>query len=81
MSRRPEFTPTNDDATVQLCPGGPMLVRGAAAVQDQDGRTWPAERAVVAVCRCTRSRRKPWCDSSHKMSRDLRALLEDDDDG
>ena len=55
--------------SVQLCPGGPMLVRGAAEVTDEDGDVHPVGRPVVALCRCRRSQRMPWCDSSHKARR------------
>ncbi len=54
------------DVEVEECPGGPLLVRGASAVLDAEGTPWPVTRPVVAVCRCTRSERMPWCDSSHK---------------
>ena len=52
---------------VVLCPGGPMLVRGAKSVQDAHGRVHPVERPVVAVCRCLKSSRQPRCDATHKV--------------
>ena len=52
---------------VVLCPGGPMLVRGAESVQDVEGRVHPVERPVVAVCRCLKSSKLPWCDGTHKV--------------
>jgi CDGSH-type Zn-finger protein len=52
--------------TVQECPGGPLLVRGADEVVGADGTVGQATRAVVAVCRCGRSDRMPWCDASHR---------------
>ena len=54
---------------ITLCPGGPMLLRGATEVVDEDGAVHPVTRPVVAVCRCLRSERLPWCDSSHKAAR------------
>lgn len=54
-------------ADVVLVPDGPMLVRGARTVVDADGRSHPVERPVVAVCRCHRSSRLPWCDATHKV--------------
>ncbi|WP_318152137.1 CDGSH iron-sulfur domain-containing protein [Nocardioides hwasunensis] len=54
-------------ADVVLQPHGPMLIRGAATVQDEDGVVHPVERPVVAVCRCGKSSRLPWCDSTHKL--------------
>lgn len=52
--------------SVVACPGGPLLVRGADEVVGIDGSVAGTERAVVAVCRCGRSERLPWCDDSHK---------------
>ena len=56
-----------EHADVVLCPGGPMLVRGAESVQDADGLVHPVRRPVVAVCRCLKSSRLPWCDGTHKV--------------
>lgn len=52
---------------VVLCPGGPMLVRGATSVQDADGQQHAVERPLVAVCRCRMSAVLPWCDATHKL--------------
>lgn len=52
---------------VVLCPDGPMLVRGATSVQDAEGTVHAAERPVVALCRCEKSSRLPWCDGTHKV--------------
>ena len=54
------------EVSVRVCPEGPLLVRGADTVRDQDGREHPVERPVVAVCGCGKSARMPWCDSTHK---------------
>lgn len=54
---------------VTPCPGGPLLVRGADAVRDADGRLHPTSRPVVAVCACEKSQRMPWCDGTHKVVR------------
>lgn len=55
--------------SVTLCPGGPMLLRGATEVVDEAGDRHPVTRPVVALCRCRRSDRMPWCDDSHKAPR------------
>lgn len=52
---------------VELCPHGPMLLRGARTVVAEDGTVHPVERPVVAVCRCGKSSRLPWCDGTHKV--------------
>jgi CDGSH-type Zn-finger protein len=44
-----------------------MLVRGATSIQDADGTVHPVERPVVALCRCEKSSRLPWCDGTHKL--------------
>ncbi|HWU22424.1 MAG TPA: CDGSH iron-sulfur domain-containing protein [Nocardioides sp.] len=53
-------------------PGGPVLVRGASEVLDEEGRAHPVERPVVALCVCDLSQRKPWCDGTHKVAADNR---------
>lgn len=55
------------DVEVTICPGGPMLVRGATHVVDHQGERHPVARPVVAVCRCGSSGRWPWCDATHKL--------------
>jgi CDGSH-type Zn-finger protein len=52
---------------VQVCPGGPALVRGADEVLDSSGTAHPTTRPLVAVCLCGRSQRAPWCDGTHKV--------------
>lgn len=49
------------------CPNGPLLVRGADRVFDHEGRGHAVTRPVVAVCRCDKSQRLPWCDGTHKV--------------
>ena len=51
---------------MRICPEGPILVRGAAVVVDEQGLTHVPERPVVALCGFGKSARKPWCDSTHK---------------
>ena len=52
------------------CPGGPLLVRGATRWPPSEPTgpaSVPVTRPVVAVCRCARSSRLPWCDGTHKV--------------
>ncbi|MDP3893478.1 CDGSH iron-sulfur domain-containing protein [Nocardioides sp.] len=53
--------------TAQVCPGGPLLLRGADCVRDADGVIHEVTRPVAAVCLCGRSQRGPWCDGTHKF--------------
>ncbi|TQS42186.1 CDGSH iron-sulfur domain-containing protein [Cryptosporangium phraense] len=57
----------NDDVTVTLYEDGPLLVRGDFTIRTQDGATIDPERATVALCRCGKSGRKPFCDGTHKL--------------
>jgi CDGSH-type Zn-finger protein len=54
---------------VELCPGGPLLVRGARTVRDAQGEEHEVTRPVVAVCACGKTQRGPWCDGTHKAIR------------
>lgn len=55
------------EVEVRLCPQGPLLVRGATTVRGADGQSYPVTRSVVAVCRCGKTGRAPWCDGTHKL--------------
>ncbi len=54
------------DVVVRVVPDGPLLIRGAATIRDENGDDHEVTRPVVAVCACGKSARKPWCDSTHK---------------
>ena len=47
-------------------PGGPVLVDGPVEVEMPDGTLVVCDRPVVALCTCRRSRRQPFCDTSHR---------------
>jgi len=46
---------------------GPLLIRGPFTITDQDGRDIETHQGTVALCRCGRSARKPFCDGTHKV--------------
>jgi CDGSH-type Zn-finger protein len=48
---------------------GPLIVRGPFELVDQDGREIAKGRDTVALCRCGKSRIRPFCDGSHKLVR------------
>jgi CDGSH-type Zn-finger protein len=54
-------------ATITPYPDGPYLVRGEFAVTDQDGNELPVARRTIALCRCGKSRIRPFCDGTHKL--------------
>ena len=55
-------------ATITPYRDGPLLVRGPVKLVDQDGRPIDVGRATVALCRCGRSRIKPFCDGTHRAA-------------
>jgi CDGSH-type Zn-finger protein len=55
-----------DARRVTVVPGGPVLVEGPVELSLDDGTTVQSDRFVVAVCACRRSRRYPFCDTSHR---------------
>jgi CDGSH-type Zn-finger protein len=46
---------------------GPYLVRGPVILRDQDGRAIETARRPVALCRCGKSRMRPFCDGTHRL--------------
>lgn len=56
-------------ATVTPYRDGPYLIRGTFELIDQDGQTIETRRKTIALCRCGRSRIKPFCDGTHKAIR------------
>jgi CDGSH-type Zn-finger protein len=54
------------DCTITAYENGPLLVRGPFDLRDQDGEKIEKYRNTIALCRCGRSRIKPFCDGTHK---------------
>lgn len=50
-------------------PDGPLLVRGPVVLRDQDGREIELKRRTIALCRCGKSRIRPFCDGTHQLVR------------
>ena len=48
---------------------GPLVVRGPFVLEDQNGEPIAAERETIALCRCGKSRMRPFCDGSHRLVR------------
>jgi CDGSH-type Zn-finger protein len=48
---------------------GPLLVRGPVRLTDQTGAEITVERETIALCRCGKSRLRPFCDGTHKLIR------------
>jgi CDGSH-type Zn-finger protein len=58
-----------DDVTITPYRDGPLLVRGPVRLEDMYGQEIEIERATIALCRCGKSRSRPFCDGSHKLVR------------
>jgi len=54
--------------TIKIMNNGPYIVEGDFKLTDANGQEIPAKKA--ALCRCGGSRTKPFCDGSHKTTRD-----------
>jgi CDGSH-type Zn-finger protein len=46
---------------------GPLIVRGDFRLLGPDGEELDNRRRPVALCRCGKSRLKPFCDGTHKQ--------------
>ncbi|HVL86170.1 MAG TPA: CDGSH iron-sulfur domain-containing protein [Pseudonocardia sp.] len=46
---------------------GPVLVSGPVEVELPDGSRVRSDRPVTALCVCGRTRRRPFCDTSHRQ--------------
>ncbi len=54
--------------TVRLREHGPLVIQGPVRVVDHQGNEFalPEGKEFVALCRCGHSRRRPFCDGSHR---------------
>jgi CDGSH-type Zn-finger protein len=59
-----------ESGTVSIVPyrDGPYVVRGDFQLLDQEGAEIPLGRRTVALCRCGRSRMRPFCDGTHRLA-------------
>jgi CDGSH-type Zn-finger protein len=55
------------DASITPYRNGPYLVRGPVRLLDQDGNEIELARRTIALCRCGKSRTRPFCDGTHKL--------------
>lgn len=57
--------------TARITPyrNGPYVVRGDFVITDQDGEPISVRRRTIALCRCGKSRTRPFCDGTHKLIR------------
>ena len=58
-----------DEVIITPYRDGRRLVRGPVRLTDQDGNEILLDRPTVALCRCGKSRLRPFCDGTHKVVR------------
>jgi CDGSH-type Zn-finger protein len=58
-----------EDGSARITPyrDGPLLVRGPFELEDQDGNPIEVRRETIALCRCGKSRMRPFCDGTHRL--------------
>ncbi len=55
-----------DEVSITVTENGPLSVKGPFKLVDADGHAYDTGgRKRVALCRCGRSSRKPFCDGTH----------------
>lgn len=59
----------SDEVVIVPYPDGPYVVRGTFSLRDHEGATIETNRRVVALCRCGKSRLRPFCDGTHQLIR------------
>ncbi|HSJ35980.1 MAG TPA: CDGSH iron-sulfur domain-containing protein [Acidimicrobiia bacterium] len=73
MSALPEEPSGSDSPSaptrIRAYPDGPFLIRGDFVIEDAEMGPIEVKRAVVALCRCGRSKQAPLCDGSHGSRR------------
>jgi CDGSH-type Zn-finger protein len=67
LDEREQQTTDRRAPEVIECLDGPLLVRGATSVRDRNDDVHLVTRPLVALCRCDKSSRLPWCDGTHKL--------------
>ncbi len=57
------------EARITAYRDGPLLVRGPFRLEDQNGDPIDVGGGTIALCRCGKSRMRPFCDGTHKLVR------------
>lgn len=59
----------DSEVVIKVREDGPLKVTGRFRLVDAEGNAFPLPDGPVALCRCGRSRSKPFCDRSHREGR------------
>jgi CDGSH-type Zn-finger protein len=65
---KPGFMGAKDAVRITPYRDGPLLVRGPFDLIDAGGAAIDSQRSIVALCRCGKSRMRPFCDGTHKLT-------------
>lgn len=60
----------SDEVEVNVTKNGPYTIKGPATLKGADGEVWAdiPEGANLALCRCGKSAKKPFCDGTHNKA-------------
>jgi CDGSH iron-sulfur domain-containing protein 3 len=58
----------NTEVVIKVRDNGPYKVTGPVTVVDAVGNRFELGDEPIALCRCGRSERKPFCDASHRAT-------------
>ena len=50
---------------VKTTPDGPLVVQNLESITEANGNIFPIEKKTTALCRCGKSKSKPFCDGTH----------------
>lgn len=57
------------DVTIRCRKDGPLIVTGDVTLTDHEGNVYDTSgRENVALCRCGATRKRPFCDGTHRQS-------------
>lgn len=53
---------------IRMRDNGPLVVEGEFTLNDAEGNSFSlaTDKPAIALCRCGTSKKKPFCDGSHK---------------
>jgi len=60
--------PREREVVITAYRDGPLLVRGPVQLAGDDGAPFTPRRNTIALCRCGKSRLRPLCDGTHKLT-------------
>lgn len=54
-----------DAVEITIKKDGPYVVSGVVTLIDTEGTPYTDLKPIIALCRCTHSKNRPFCDGSH----------------